>query len=126
MPQKRNVERSSASSRSTGSTGGYLQQRRVAGPEAASPQKAFLNKAKREITRVLTFADFGIEIAHLCRPWTSRLRFEHNDVVAWLILGYLFSHPDAKDTVDGVEKWWLKGMDIHWMRERFEAPLSTW
>jgi len=39
--------------------------------------------------------------------------FEHNDAVAWLILGYLSSHPDAKDTVDGVEKWWLNDMDIN-------------
>jgi hypothetical protein len=38
--------------------------------------------------------------------------FEHNDAVAWLILGYLYSHPDAKDTVDGVEKWWLNEMEI--------------
>ena len=38
--------------------------------------------------------------------------FEHNNVVAWLILGYLYSNPDAKDTVDGVEKWWLKNMEI--------------
>ena len=38
--------------------------------------------------------------------------FEHNDVVAWLILGYLHSNPDARDTVDGVEKWWLKGAEI--------------
>jgi len=38
--------------------------------------------------------------------------FDHSDAVAWLILGYLCSYPDAKDTVDGVEKWWLNDMDI--------------
>ena len=39
--------------------------------------------------------------------------FDHNDVVAWLILGYLCSHPDAKDTAEGVEKWWLNGHEIN-------------
>jgi hypothetical protein len=34
------------------------------------------------------------------------------DVVAWLILGYLYGNPDARDTVDGVEKWWLDRMEI--------------
>ena len=38
---------------------------------------------------------------------------EENDVVAWLILGYLCSNPDAKDTAEGVEKWWLNGMEIN-------------
>ena len=38
---------------------------------------------------------------------------EHTDAVAWLILGYLSCHPDAKDTVDGVEKWWLNAMEIN-------------
>lgn len=38
--------------------------------------------------------------------------FEDNDALAWLILGYLHCHPDAKDTVDGVEKWWLNGREI--------------
>lgn len=37
---------------------------------------------------------------------------EHNDVVVWLILGYLCSNPDAKDTAEGVEKWWLNGKGI--------------
>jgi hypothetical protein len=38
--------------------------------------------------------------------------FEDNDVVAWLILGYLCSYPDAKDTAEGVANWWLGGEGI--------------
>ena len=37
---------------------------------------------------------------------------EENDLVAWLILGYLCSHPDAKDTAEGVGNWWLIGEGI--------------
>ena len=37
---------------------------------------------------------------------------EKNDIVAWLILGYLCSHPDAKDTVEGVGNWWLNGEGV--------------
>jgi hypothetical protein len=32
---------------------------------------------------------------------------ESNEKVTREILGYLLEHPDAKDTVDGVIKWWL-------------------
>jgi hypothetical protein len=39
--------------------------------------------------------------------------FDNSDVVAWLILGYLCSHPDAKDTAEGVEKWWLNGQEVY-------------
>ncbi|MDH5497151.1 MAG: hypothetical protein OEY12_06830 [Nitrospira sp.] len=39
--------------------------------------------------------------------------------MVWLLLGYLCAHPDAKDTVEGIEHWWLRacgatvsGMDV--------------
>ena len=37
---------------------------------------------------------------------------QRNNVVAWLILGYLCSHPEAKDTASGVGKWWLRTAGI--------------
>jgi hypothetical protein len=50
--------------------------------------------------------------------------FEHDDAVAWLILGYLYSHPDAKDTVDGVEKWWLNAMEINMAARTVQGSLD--
>jgi hypothetical protein len=28
--------------------------------------------------------------------------------VVWLLLGYLHSQPDAKDTAEGIANWWLR------------------
>ena len=50
--------------------------------------------------------------------------FEHGNAVAWLILGYLCSHPDAKDTVEGVGKWWLKNAEIRMDAKTVQGSLD--
>jgi hypothetical protein len=32
--------------------------------------------------------------------------------VVWLLLGYLYSHPDAKDTAEGITNWWLRARGV--------------
>lgn len=49
---------------------------------------------------------------------------EQNNVVAWLILGYLCSHPDAKDTVVGVEKWWLQPEGVEVSTRQVQSTLD--
>lgn len=52
-----------------------------------------------------------------------------NNVMAWLILGYLCSHPEAKDTAEGVRRWWLLAEGIEADRDRVRVALDylvTW
>lgn len=50
--------------------------------------------------------------------------FEQTDTVSWLILAYLYLNPDAKDTVDGVEQWWLNGADVSMDSGTVESALN--
>jgi hypothetical protein len=49
---------------------------------------------------------------------------EENNVVAWLILGYLCSHPEAKDTAVGIGKWWLRTEGIDADMDRVRGALD--
>lgn len=48
---------------------------------------------------------------------------EHTDV-AWLILRYLSSYPDAKDTAAGVQHWWIGGMQASMDGRRVQDALD--
>jgi hypothetical protein len=63
------------------------------------------------LTRICLWDRFGTEVAvsvGMDRQDVS----EDNNIVAWLILGYLCSYPDAKDTAEGIGGWWLRGEGI--------------
>jgi len=32
--------------------------------------------------------------------------------VVWLLLGYMVDHPEAKDTLEGIQRWWLPHDDL--------------
>lgn len=49
---------------------------------------------------------------------------EDNNVMAWLILGYLCSYPDAKDTAEGIGKWWLSAEGVETDVEAVRASLD--
>jgi hypothetical protein len=48
---------------------------------------------------------------------------EHRDI-AWLILGYLSRCPDAKDTVEGVQQWWMTGLQGSTHARRVQGALD--
>ena len=40
------------------------------------------------------------------------------------ILQYLTDHPDAKDTADGILKWWLPSHPIEWEKKEVQQVLD--
>ncbi len=41
------------------------------------------------------------------------------------ILYYLSAHPDSKDTVEGILKWWLPSHPIEWDKEQLQEALNA-
>ena len=50
--------------------------------------------------------------------------FGRRRVLFQQILNYLIQHPDAKDTVEGILKWWLPGRKIEWGNEQVQEVLD--
>jgi hypothetical protein len=48
---------------------------------------------------------------------------QHRDV-AWLILGYLSRFPDSKDTIEGVQQWWLGSMQVGMDARKVQGALD--
>jgi response regulator of citrate/malate metabolism len=40
------------------------------------------------------------------------------------ILQYLVEHPDAKDTLEGIHKWWLSEGQSNWSRDKVQKALD--
>lgn len=40
------------------------------------------------------------------------------------ILRYLVEHPDAKDTVEGILKWWLREEGAKWSEEEVQEAIN--
>lgn len=99
-------------------------QRRVGFPEEGVPQYRLISRLISVFTCIYAGGASGTGVA-LIRPVMNRPGvFEKNNVVAWLILGYLCSHPDAKDTVAGVGKWWLRSEGIEVEMRRVRSALD--
>ena len=42
----------------------------------------------------------------------------------WEILMYLIKNPDAKDTVDGIKRWWISKGETHYQAKDVEQALD--
>jgi hypothetical protein len=45
-------------------------------------------------------------------------------MVLWYILEYLIAHPDAKDTLRGILRWWLPGPPHTWEEGEVQKTLE--
>jgi len=43
---------------------------------------------------------------------TNQVPNHDHKVIVWLLLGYMVDHPEAKDTLEGIQRWWLPHDDL--------------
>jgi hypothetical protein len=44
--------------------------------------------------------------------------------VVWLLLGYLYIYPEAKDTAEGITNWWLRACEVMVNKTDVEEALN--
>ena len=49
---------------------------------------------------------------------------DESSLLVRAILAYVIQHPDAKDTVEGIHKFWLSGKTAHQSRHKLEQVLD--
>jgi len=45
-------------------------------------------------------------------------------VIVWLLLGYMVDHPEAKDTLEGIQRWWLPPTQIESRPDTLQTALD--
>jgi hypothetical protein len=66
------------------------------------------------------YASAGKKDSSLDEKDSSRIREE----VIRGILRYVAEHPDAKDTVEGIVKWWRLGDEVEWAENPVQEALD--
>ena len=61
----------------------------------------------------------------LGKPTHAADEHQRQEKLTRAILKYCVEHPDAKDTVDGILRWWFSAGEEHWQIDEVRAALKA-